>query len=275
MDIIIYISILLLTGVFVGFTSGLLGVGGGFIMGPVQFFLLVVIGVDPNIAIRVAFGTSLAVILPTAISGALGHRRKGAVLLRPALLLGSMGFIGGALGALMATNTPVEVLRIISGVLILISAIWMLKSHSSEIEGERSKKDIAYLFWGFIGGVSSGLLGIGGGVIMVPILAILLRFEIHKAIGTSTAFIILASVGGIVVYITQGLSVPGLPPYSWGYVNLVQLVVLAGASIPLAQLGVIAAHKIPAKQLKYIFVAILIYIALKMMGLFEWLNFPF
>lgn len=71
------------------------------------------LGVDPNIAIRVAFGTSLAVILPTTISGAWGHKRKGAVLIRPALIMGITGFIGGLLGALLATNTPVEVLRII------------------------------------------------------------------------------------------------------------------------------------------------------------------
>ncbi|HMK53339.1 MAG TPA: sulfite exporter TauE/SafE family protein, partial [Methanobacteriaceae archaeon] len=163
MDIIVYLTVLLLTGVFVGFTSGLLGVGGGFIMGPVQFFLLIAMGVDPNIAIRVAFATSLAVILPTAISGALGHNRRGAVLLRPAVLLGSAGFIGGALGALTATNMSADILRIISGVLILISAAWMLKSHSSESVVETSNKDCWYLFWGFIGGISSGLLGIGGG----------------------------------------------------------------------------------------------------------------
>jgi uncharacterized membrane protein YfcA len=246
-------------------------------MGPVQFFLLMALGVDPNLAIRIAFGTSLAVILPTAISGAWGHGRRGAVLIKPALLLGSTGFIGGVLGAFIATNTPVQFLRILSGIIILISALWMLRSPHHENKGNddpEPPKDQSFLVWGFIGGLSSGLLGIGGGVIMVPILTILLKFRIHQAIGTSMVFITLASLGGIMIYILQGLPIPGLPPYSVGYVNLVQLVALAGTSIPLAQLGVITAHKLPGKQLRYIFILVLIYISLKMMGIFEWLNLP-
>ena len=76
----IQIIALLITGVGVGFASGLLGVGGCFIMVPVQFWALISIGVDPTIAIRIAFGTNLAVVFPTAISGAIGHNRKKAVL---------------------------------------------------------------------------------------------------------------------------------------------------------------------------------------------------
>jgi uncharacterized membrane protein YfcA len=274
MDLTFYLAILLLTGLMVGFFSGLLGVGGGFIMGPVQFFLLTSLGVDSTIAIRVAFGTSLAVILPTALSGAIGHRRKGAVFLRPALLMGTTGFLGGIIGALMATSAPAELLRIVSGIVILLSALWMLRDHDTMVKAEVSHLDRSYLFWGFVGGLSSGILGIGGGVIMVPVLAILLRFEIHKAIGTSTVFIIIASLGGVLVYVLQGLTVPGLPPYSIGYVNMIQLVALAATSIPLAQLGVKIAHKIPEKELKYIFVVVLIYMSFKMIGVFEWLNLP-
>ncbi|MEN6329259.1 MAG: sulfite exporter TauE/SafE family protein [Methanobacteriaceae archaeon] len=278
MDLVVYLLILALTGVLVGFTSGLLGVGGGFIMGPVQFFLLVALGVDPTLAIRVAFGTSLAVILPTAISGAWGHNRRGAVLLKPALLLGSTGFVGGIIGAFIATNSPVQFLRILSGIIILASALWMLRSlpeNQNEDNGaEESSQNLSYLLWGFLGGLSSGLLGIGGGVIMVPLLIILLRFRIHQAIGTSMVFITLASLGGIIVYILQGLFVPGLPPYSVGYVNLVQLVALAVTSIPLAQVGVLTSHRLPEKQLRYLFILILFYISLKMMGIFEWLNLP-
>lgn len=276
MDLTVYLLVLALTGVLVGFTSGLLGVGGGFIMGPVQFFLLMALGVDPNLAIRIAFGTSLAVILPTAISGAWGHSRRGAVLFKPAMILGSAGFFGGTIGAFIATNTPVEFLRILSGIVILASALWMLSSHQSENanDDQGSSKDRYYLLYGFLGGLTSGLLGIGGGVIIVPLLIILFKFRIHQAIGTSMVFITMASLGGIMIYILQGLSVPGLPPYSLGYVNLVQLVALAGTSIPLAQLGVITAHRLPEKQLRYLFIMILIYISLRMMGIFEWLNLP-
>jgi uncharacterized protein len=274
MEFIIYILILLSTGVLVGFASGLLGVGGGFIMVPVQFFLLTSMGVDPNTAIRVAFATSLAVILPTAISGALGHWRHGAVLIWPALLLGTTGLTGGILGAIIASHSPANILSMIFGLLAFFSAFWMFRSRYYDIKEIVNHSSFSYLLWGFIGGFTSGLLGIGGGIIMVPILTILLRFPIHKAIGTSTTFIIFASIGGVLTYVIIGMNVGDLPPYSLGYVNLVQFVALASVSIPLARLGVKTAHNLPDTQLRYLFAALLIYIALKMIGVFGWIHLP-
>lgn len=274
MEFIIYIVILLGTGVLVGFASGLLGVGGGFIMVPVQFFLLISMGVDPNTAIRMAFATSLAVILPTAISGSIGHWRHQAVLIWPAFLLGTTGLIGGILGAITASHLFANILSTIFGLLALFSAFWMFVSRYYKIEENISHSNYSYIFWGFIGGFTSGMLGIGGGIIMVPILTILLRYPIHKAIGTSTAFIVFASLGGVLSYIIIGMNVALLPPYSLGYVNLVQFVLLAGISVPLAHLGVKTAHNLPDKHLRYIFAALLVYIALKMIGVFGWLHLP-
>ncbi|MBI5459568.1 sulfite exporter TauE/SafE family protein [Methanobacterium sp.] len=274
MELVIYLLILLSTGAFVGFASGLLGIGGGFIMVPVQFFLLTVMGADPDTALRVSFATSLTVILPTALSGALGHWRRGAVMVVPAILLGLAGLMGGVFGAGISSNTPAAILSFIFGLLALFSALWMLGSRYPEIKEKPSNSKESYLFWGFLGGFSSGLLGIGGGVVMVPILNLLLRFPIHKAIGTSTAFIVFASIGGILTYIFTGMNATGLPSYSLGYVNLLQFAALAGTSIPMARIGVKAAHRLPDKELKYVFAALLIYIALKMMGVFEWLNLP-
>jgi len=274
MELVIYLLILLSTGAFVGFASGLLGIGGGFIMVPVQFFLLTVMGADPDTALRVSFATSLTVILPTALSGALGHWRRGAVMVVPAILLGLAGLMGGVFGAGISSNTPAAILSFIFGLLALFSALWMLGSRYPKIKKNPSNSKESYLFWGFLGGFSSGLLGIGGGVVMVPILNLLLRFPIHKAIGTSTAFIVFASIGGILTYIFTGMNATGLPSYSLGYVNLLQFAALAGTSIPMARIGVKAAHRLPDKELKYIFAALLIYIALKMMGVFEWLNLP-
>jgi len=66
--------------------------------------------------------------------------------------------------------------------------------------------------------------------------------------------------------------VPGLPPYSIGYINLPMWLCLAGMSVPLAQLGAKTAHALPAKQLRYIFIAVMVYIGLRMMGVFSWLG---
>ena len=60
---------LILIGVVAGFASGLLGVGGGFLIVPFQYFLLEYLGVDPSLAMMISLGTSLAIIIPTATSG--------------------------------------------------------------------------------------------------------------------------------------------------------------------------------------------------------------
>ena len=111
-----------------------------------------------------------------------------------------------------------------------------------------------YSIWGCVGGYLSGLLGIGGGVVMVPILNILLKFPIHKAIGTSMAFIAFASAGGIITYLCTGIFATGLPQYSIGYINIVQLVALTVTSIPMSHVGVKAAHRLPEKKLRYLFI---------------------
>jgi len=81
-----YVLVLLITGALVGLVSGMLGVGGCFIMIPVQFWILTAMGTDPTIAIRVAFGTNLLVVFPTALSGSFRHHKKNAVLWKPAII---------------------------------------------------------------------------------------------------------------------------------------------------------------------------------------------
>ncbi len=71
-----------------------------------------------------------------------------------------------------------------------------------------------------------------------------------------------------------GLGVSNLPAYSVGYVNLLSWTLLAVTSVGMAQVGAITAHKLPAKQLRYIFIAVMFYMGLKMLGVFDWLGWP-
>lgn len=263
-----YIIILLITGIGIGFASGLLGVGGGFIMVPILYWLMTLIGIDPTIAIRVSLGTSLAVILPTALSGAYGHYRKNAVLVKPTIYLAATGIIGGILGGIIATILPGDILRSIFGFAVIIVALIMLLVKYPEIHEKPLDNIVYFLFGGLFVGLMSGLLGVGGGFIIVPFMVILLRYDIHKAIGTSSAVIVFTSIGGIIAYTLNGIGVNGLPPYSIGYINLIQFAVLVIASVPMAQIGVKSAHSLPRKKLSYIFIAMLIFVGLKMIGIF-------
>ena len=259
------ILILLAAGAGTGFTSGLLGIGGGAVMVPVSYWLILTMNVPPDIAIRMAFGTSLLVILPTVISGSWRHNKEKAVRWKIALILGSCALVGGLVGATLAAHLPEKTLKLGFGALVLAIALWMGLGMMPKLR--RDSAEPRETLWlvaacGFPIGIISGLTGIGGGVLIVAVLVL----------GTSVAAIILGSLGGIVGYIVNGLGISGLPPYSLGYVNLPIFLCLVATSIPMAQLGAKAAHALPAKPLRYIFIAFLIYAGLEMIGVFHWIQ---
>lgn len=265
---------LLVAGLAVGFASGLLGVGGCFIMVPIQFWVLKSIGVDPTIAIRIAFGTNLLVVLPTALSGAMTHHRKGAVLWKAGVTFGIVGSIGAFFGAFIASHLPAKVLSVAFGIAVILGALRMLTARPPQIIEEPSGSMTTFILWGIPLGIVSGIIGIGGGVLMIPIMVYFLKFRMHQAVGTSTALMVFTAIGGSFSFLVNGLGVHGLPPYSTGYLNWLQWILLTGCSIPMAIVGAKTAHLLPAKQLKYIFIAVMAYMGLKMIGVFVWLGLP-
>ena len=269
-----HIIILLVTGVGVGFASGLLGLGGAFIMTPVQYIVFTDMGLPSDTAIKLAFGTNLMVVLLTAASGAWRHHRQKAVWWRAAIFMGICGMFFSLAGATLATHLDGEKLKIAYGAIVLMSGVRMLTAREPQVKNEPVENPWIWSAWAVPVGFLSGILGIGGAIVLVPIMVLALRFKMHTAVATSLGMMIFTSIGGIVGYIVNGLGVPGLPVYSIGYVNLTSWFLLAVTSIGMAQVGAITAHRLPAKQLKYIFIVIMFYMGLKMIGLFDWLGWP-
>ncbi len=267
-----HIVILLATGAVVGFAAGLLGIGGAFIMTPVQYMLYTSMGLSTDMAVKLAFGTTLLVILPTAASGAWRHSQKGAVWWKAAIVMGGCSLIGGFIGATLATHLPGTVLKIAFGAVAIAAAIRMFITTSVEVEREPRDNPWLWVAWAIPIGVVTGILGIGGGIMVVPVMVMALRFNMHNAVATSLAMMIFTSTGAVIGYIINGIGVPNLPAHSVGYVNLLSWLLLAVTSIGMAQVGAITAHKLPAKQLRYIFVAVIFLMGLRMLGVFDWLG---
>lgn len=258
---------LILIGICAGFASGLLGVGGGFLIVPLQYFLLKYIGVQPDIAILISFGTSLAIIVPTSLSGAYRHSRTMDNIVGPGIRLGIFGIVGGAIGGFVASSLPSRILEIIFGCLLLFIVV----KNIIDINKERNEPKIPFnllscAIIGLVVGFSSGLLGVGGGIFLIAILTSLLGFSLIEAIGTSSVFICLTAVGGFLSYMVSGWGVSTFP-YSIGYVSIINFALIACFSVPLASVGAKYAHKIPQKKLKIIFSVVVLYIALKMLGI--------
>ena len=257
---------LILIGIFAGFASGLLGVGGGFLMVPLQFFLFTSVGVDPDLAMMVSLGTSLAIIVPTASSGAYQHQKKNKDILKPGIRLAIFGIIGGFFGGLLANIIPSRILQIIFGVLLFIISLDML--FGSRSDGGDSLINFNILSCGILGfiiGILSGLLGVGGGTFLIPSLCILFGFSLIEAIGTSSVFIAFTAIGGLVSYIYSGFGVNPMP-YSIGYISLINFVLISLFSVPMARIGANLVYKMPEKRLKQVFAIVLIYMGIKMIG---------
>lgn len=262
-----YILILLATGVGVGFAQGLLGLGGCFIIVPVTTTVFIGMGIPLDTAVKLAFGTCLLVVLPAAISGSLAHHRKGAVWWKAGITLGIAAAAGALLGSTITSQfISGAVIKIAFGAVILAAAVIMLTARPQKIEEEPKDKPRLWAAWGFPLGIVSGLIGIGGGVFMIPILTTALKFKMHRAIGTSLAMMMFSGAAGALGYLLNGLHASGLPAYSTGYVNWIAWASLAATSVAMAQVGARTAHMLPAKWLRLIFVAVMVYMGLKMIG---------
>jgi len=131
-----------------------------------------------------------------------------------------------------------------------------------------------WVVWAIPVGLLSGILGVGGGVLMIPILVLALRLKMHNAVANSLAIMIFTSIGGIIGYIINGIGVADRLSYSLGYIHLPSWLLLAIPSAVMVQAGAILSHRVHGKLLMYIFIVVLFYMGLRMIGVFEWLDWP-
>ncbi len=180
-----------------GVASGAFGIGGALLSTPLIRWAL---DAPPLIAV----GTTLPVIIPTAITGVIAYIRTGFVQTRTAVITASAGGLFAVLGALTTQLVNGQLLLIATAAFIFVLSIRMLPGRmlpgrmlpgrmlgKKEPRGEqRLPPTVAMLLAvGAVSGFVAGLLGIGGGVILVPVLSGLLRFPIKTALGTSLAVV--------------------------------------------------------------------------------------
>ena len=175
--IIISFVIGLTTGTF----GGLVGIGGGLIMIPLMVEVL-------KLTQHKAHGTSLVALVFTGIGGAITYALHGAVDFKAAILLAATAIATAPLGARYCNALAEKKLRKYFGVfLIFCAAFLLLKPYLADIIPPASgyTKILIFLITGVFTGFLSGMMGVGGGTIMVPVMVILTGFTQHTAQGTS------------------------------------------------------------------------------------------
>jgi uncharacterized membrane protein YfcA len=247
---------LIISGVVGGLVAGMLGVGGGIVVVPALHVVLGLLGVDPNVNMHVAVGTSLATIIPTSISSLRSHEKRGAVdwaLLRR--WVGPM-VAGVLIGSAIAGYVRGETLTIIFAVVALIASVhFALGREEWRVGSALPTGPGGAVMPAAIGGVST-MMGIGGGTIGVPTM-VLWGYPIHRAVGTASAFGLIISIPGTVGAALAGWTAHGVPPYSLGYVNLLGFLLIAPASYFAAPLGASIAHMTDRKRLRIAFAVLI------------------
>lgn len=269
--LLFFAGMLAATGVLVGVLAGLFGVGGGTISVPVLFYCFSALGVSEVAAMPAAVGTSLALIVPTSIKSARGHLAKGAVdvpLLKSWIVPVAIGVV---MGAAIARFADPWVFQLVFVVVASANAIKLIFGGDRWTFAPAMPTGIMSTFYGWLVGIASALMGIGGGAI-ANLIFTLHGKPIHQAVGTSAALGVLISIPGAIGYGLAGWDKPGLPVGSVGYVCLAAVAVMLPTTLLTTGLGVRLAHGLSKRRLELAFGIYLALVSLrfifKLLGIF-------
>lgn len=270
--------ILLIIGLLAGILSGLLGIGGGTLFTPVLFYIFDRHGVaNPELW---TIGTSLFCTFAASSGGTIKHIRQRSAFVKESLYVGAFGIIGTTVGKLIATSewfSTSEFLLLIGVVFIYTGLNFVRKSIT-----EKGRTDLVYNdktvrkrdagVIGGAGGFIAALSGLGGGVLMVPIMNMGFKYTLRKAVSISEFAIVLISLAGFMQFLLRSplldievVNYITFSQYTVGYVDF-------GASLPLvigaflgAGLGVQLHDKINTRYIKRIFGILVLVVAARML----------
>ena len=251
-------------GLFAGFVGGLFGIGGGAVVVPALYLVFTALGVDEDVRMHIAVGTSLSTIIATSWRSLTAHRKAGAVDFDVLKQWGPWIMLGAVSGALLAGAASTEALLLVFGFgLLLIAAQMGLGSPNFRVLRDLPGGGARAAIGGGIG-LLSALMGIGGGAFGVTVMTLCGR-PIHQAVATASGFGAAIALPATLGYVITGLGREGLPPWSLGFVSLPGFFVLAALTAITAPIGARLAHRLPQLTLKRAFAVFLALIALNML----------
>ncbi|OGF44269.1 MAG: hypothetical protein A2231_02045 [Candidatus Firestonebacteria bacterium RIFOXYA2_FULL_40_8] len=238
-------------GIVAGFLSGLCGIGGGVIMIPALLFLF-------KFSVHAAAAISLAVIMPTAFFGSIRNAFSSTVTPDwAAFLLISAGAVPLAyFGAHLMHKVPQEKLKKILGLVLLLVSIKMIFFAVNNVYQVGTAEGIAkitgFILLGAFTGFLSGMLGIGGGVVMIPIMLYLFNMEAHIVTATSLAVMIPTSMSGTI------------KNYKNGHADWHATLAIAAGALLGVLLGAAAAERVDQINLQRIMGILFIFVSMQM-----------
>ena len=241
-------------GFLIAIIASLTGIGGGVFMVPVMTLLYDFLPAN-------AAGTSLTVIIFTAVASTLNYARQKRIYWRTGLALAIVTAPGAYLGAWLTTILNARDLGLIFGFFLIGVAVYIIadlnnlrrsqnqktESRMSDIELIKSGKTLVLgAGLSFFGGLASGLLGIGGGLLVVPVMTFAMGMSIHLATATSMFTMIFTSISGVTQH------------YQANHINFESALLLALGAVFGAQVGAYTSRRVSGKNLRRVFAIVLI-----------------
>jgi uncharacterized protein len=251
------------TGLVGGVIAGLLGIGGGIVIVPVLEYMLRFADVPQEWRMHVAVATSLATIIPTAISSSRAHHRRGAVdwsLVKVWAVPMLIGAFGGSLLASMAKSSTLSAVFCV--VTLIVAFKMFLPLDHVRVMSEPPRGIGGALIAALIGGIST-MMGIGGGMLSVPTMTISGE-PIHRAVGTAAFFGLVIALPGTVGYLLAKPDVT-LPWGTVGLVSLIGVAVITPGTVLTAPLGAKIAHGLSRRALSMAFGCFLFIVSVRML----------
>ncbi len=231
----------------VGGLSAVLGLGGGVLLVPIFTLLL-------KLPIHQAVALSLCCVMATSVTSTAKYLGSGLVDLKAVLYLETTTIIGSYAAGRFAGNVSERGIAIIFAALLVFSAVVMLLQRSDANGPRRSIKSAYPIAMGssiFAGGLV-GLLGVGGGIVKVPILQLILGKPVKQAVASSAMMVGISAAVAVIPYMNRGDV-----PIEW--VPFATLGTVLGAF-----LGAKLFHRIDSLYIKFLFAAVLFYTAVNM-----------
>lgn len=208
-----------LVGLAAGVLSGMFGVGGGIVTTPAVNVLLGGTAIE-------AVATPLPVVFPTTLAGAAAYARAGEVSFRAARWAAGPGALGAALGAFLTAYVNAHVLLVVTSCLIGWTGTGLLRGRPPRAVYVRGRTPWhRHAAIGLVAGFVSGLLGVGGGIVLVPAYTMLVGMPLRRALGTSLVVI-------------TAIVVPGTLVHWWlGHIDWAIFAILTIGVVPGARIG--------------------------------------
>jgi uncharacterized membrane protein YfcA len=253
-------------GVTAGFLSGLIGIGGGFVLVPGLYYVFSHGGLAPGHEMPLALGTTMAAILFSSASSVRSHWRLGAIQFPLVKRFTPWVAAGTMVGAALVSQLDTNLVKAFFAAFCLYSAARMLFASNAVTDTGTPLEETALAAPGFFFGAVCGLIGGGGAILFVPFM-LKHKLGIREAVATASSLQIPIAIIGALSYIVLGLQV-SQPAGALGFVYLPALALMTTVSMFAAPVGVRYSRRLPVGTLKKMFGLIAAVVGLKLAGAF-------